>query len=61
MEEQSSLRFYYSGYEKCSAGHCFGPAARVHYLIHLVISGKGLYQIGTVGAERLVQSVFFVF
>jgi len=46
MEEQSSLRFYYSGYEKCSAGHCFGPAVRVHYLIHLVISGKGLYQVG---------------
>lgn len=45
MEEKSLLRFYYSGYEKCSAGHFFGPAVRVHYLIHLVISGKGLYQV----------------
>lgn len=45
MDEQS-LRFYYSGYEKCSAGHFFGSTVRVHYLIHRVISGKGLYQVG---------------
>jgi len=46
MADQSSLQFYYSGYEKCSAGHFFGPTVRVHYLIHLVINGKGLYQVG---------------
>lgn len=46
MEDQTSLRFYYSGYEKCSAGHFFGTAVRVHYLIHFVINGKGTYQVG---------------
>ncbi|CEM62548.1 AraC family transcriptional regulator [Treponema phagedenis] len=45
MKEKSGLQFYYSGYEKCGSGHFFGPAIRAHYLVHIVISGKGSYQV----------------
>ena len=31
------------GYENCPAGHTFGPAYRDYYLIHYVLSGKGIY------------------
>lgn len=35
-----------SGYEKCRAGHFFGPAIREYYLLHFVKSGKGIYKVG---------------
>lgn len=35
------LGMYQYGYEACTPGHSFGPAARNHYLFHYVISGSG--------------------
>lgn len=35
------LGLYQYGWEKCTPGHSFGPAARNHYLFHYVISGTG--------------------
>lgn len=40
----SELVFYYCGYEECEPGHSWGPGLRDHYLIHYVISGKGVYR-----------------
>lgn len=31
------------GYEKCTPGHSFGPGSREYYLVHYVLSGKGIY------------------
>lgn len=31
------------GEEKCSPGHRYGPAQRDHWLIHFVVSGKGVF------------------
>lgn len=31
------------GEEKCDPGHHFGPAQRDHWLIHFVVSGKGVF------------------
>lgn len=31
------------GYQKCDGGHFFGPAVRSHWLLHYVISGKGIF------------------
>ncbi len=38
------LSIFNCGLEKCAAGHTWGPGIRDHYLIHLVISGKGTFQ-----------------
>lgn len=36
-----------SGEEKCAPGHSWGPGVRANYLIHYIISGKGLFYCGT--------------
>lgn len=33
-----------AGWEDCRKGHAFGPAIREYYLIHYVISGRGIFQ-----------------
>ena len=38
------MKVYYCGHEKCNPGHSFGPGTRMHYLIHFVLKGKGMYQ-----------------
>lgn len=35
---------YTCGYESCVPGHSYGPALRSGYLIHYVISGKGIFK-----------------
>ncbi|MEY8354457.1 AraC family transcriptional regulator [Lachnospiraceae bacterium 54-53] len=40
------LTIYYCGHEQCSSGHFFGPAIRKHYLMHVVLQGKGTYRAG---------------
>lgn len=34
------------GYESCEKSHSYGPAARLYWLFHFVVSGKGYFQIG---------------
>ncbi len=34
------------GYEQCESGHFYGPAVRHYWLIHFVVSGRGVYEIG---------------
>lgn len=38
------LYIYFCGYEECAPAHSFGPAVRPHYLIHVVLDGKGIYR-----------------
>ena len=45
MLENVGLNVYNCGYQQCSGGHSWGPAVRDHYLIHLVVSGKGVYTV----------------
>lgn len=40
------LNVYYCGREQCKPGHSFGPASRPHYLIHVILHGKGYYHEG---------------
>ena len=32
------------GYEKCKAKHSYGPAVRSYWLLHYVVSGKGIFE-----------------
>lgn len=36
----------FCGYAQCGARHYFGPAVRPNYIIHFILSGKGIYQVG---------------
>lgn len=45
VKNNISLTVYNSGYERCRGGHSWGPAVRDHYLIHYIVSGKGVYRV----------------
>jgi AraC-like DNA-binding protein len=44
-KKYSDISLYECGYEKCAPGHSFGPNVRHFYLLHFVISGRGVYHI----------------
>lgn len=41
---QSGLKVYFCGRENCAPGHFYGPTIRPHYLLHVILEGKGIYQ-----------------
>lgn len=43
LKENTGLAVYNTGYEKCEAGHQWGPGVRDHYLVHYIASGAGSY------------------
>lgn len=43
---ERGITIYYCGHEQCRNGHFFGPAVRKHYLLHVVLKGKGIYRAG---------------
>lgn len=43
--ENTGLSVYNCGLQSCAGGHTWGPGVRNHYLIHLVLSGKGQYLV----------------
>ncbi len=45
--EHTDLNMYRCGIEDCSPSHSWGPAVRDHYLVHYIISGKGVFQVGS--------------
>lgn len=45
MNSSKPIHLYYTGYEVCDPGHTFGPAIRPNYLLHVVLSGKGTYEV----------------
>ena len=47
------LSIFNCGHEPCLTGHTWGPGVRDHYLIHLVVAGKGVYQVN--GASYSLQ------
>lgn len=41
----SELSIYQYGWEKCKPLYVFGPSIRDHFLIHYVVSGKGVFEV----------------
>ena len=48
------------GRQHCSAGHSNGPALRGHYLLHYVISGKGIFSSGGKDHEVSAGQIFVI-
>jgi len=46
IEERAelSLLVYNVGFQKCQGNYGWGPGVRDHFLIHYVVSGKGIYE-----------------
>jgi AraC-like DNA-binding protein len=44
--ELCDLKLLFCGYEKCMPGHSWGPNMRNHYVFHLILSGKGMFNSG---------------
>ena len=42
----NNLTAIFFGYEKCAPGYSFGPGSREYYLVHYILSGKGIYSRG---------------
>ena len=41
---QAYLTIYFCGSENCPPRHAYGPATRPHYLLHVILKGRGIYQ-----------------
>jgi AraC-like DNA-binding protein len=44
--ELCDLKLLFCGYERCHSGHSWGPNMRNHYVFHLILSGKGVFNSG---------------
>lgn len=43
-DHQAYLTVYFCGSENCPPRHAYGPAVRPHYLLHVILKGRGIYQ-----------------
>ena len=53
------LSIFNCGLERCAPGQTWGPGIRDHYLIHLVVSGKGTFEVGGRTWEVSEGDLFF--
>lgn len=60
-EETLSLRVYNVGREQCKSLHQWGPGIRNFYLIHHIVSGKGIYKVGSKTYEIGVGNTFLIY
>ena len=52
---------YYTtkGKEQCAPNHSFGPTVREYFLIHIIMKGKGYFEIGN-SRFNLKEGQFFI-
>ena len=58
-ENFEELYFLTKGIEKCKPNHSYGPTIREHFIIHMVIKGKGIYKTDT-SMYHLSKGHFFI-
>lgn len=61
MKTLKPIEIYYCGREVCSPGHFFGPAIRQHYLLHVVLQGKGIFNDGIRKYSLTAGEAFLIF
>ncbi len=61
--KKASLDLYlcYCGSQICSPGHAYGPIKRTEYLMHIVLSGKGIYKVGDKTYEIGPNTAFLIY
>ncbi len=50
----------YAGEQTCAPGHSYGPHVRNYHLLHYVLSGKGIFRVGTKEYALSAGDVFFI-
>ncbi|MFB9324727.1 AraC family transcriptional regulator [Paenibacillus aurantiacus] len=45
-KQHTELYLTQYGMEDCLPGHFFGPAVRTHYLLHYILEGEGIFEVG---------------
>ena len=53
------LSIFNCGIERCAPGQTWGPGIREHYLIHLVLSGQGVFEVNGHTREVSAGDLFF--
>ena len=48
------------GYQDCAPSHCFGPAVRTFWLLHYVVSGKGIFTKNSRTSEVSSGEIFVI-
>lgn len=61
MEILDALSLRYCGREQCDNGYLFGPYKRRNYIIHVVLSGKGVYTVGKDKYEVKENQAFIIY
>ncbi len=51
----------YCGFERCAPDYSFGPYVRTSYLLHVVLRGKGTYQVGKQHYTVSAGQVFLIY
>ncbi len=44
-KDNTDLNVYRCGFEECSPDYFWGPGVRDHFIIHLVLTGRGIYTV----------------
>lgn len=59
-KSQHDLYLCYCGIQDCEPGHSFGPTKRKEYLVHVVLSGKGIFQTNGITYNLEAGSLFLI-
>lgn len=60
-KQHPELHLTQFGMEDCTPGHFFGPAVRSHYLLHYVLSGEGVFEVGGIQYRLRKGQGFLIF
>lgn len=50
----------FCGYAECEPLHSYGPASRPNYILHYIMKGKGIYQVGETKYQLKEGQVFLI-